>query len=90
MKLEGLLLKRAAAAKDKAEILRIFSEHFSSLLTSCPEDWEIFQSRYIAADEVRLEMPGGSLHYADGRFYRGGWDSDFQIVYHRDFCRDII
>lgn len=90
MKLEGLLLKRAAANRDVETILQIFCTHMAVLRAMGLRPWRICESYHVRANDIKLETPAGSFHYVDGRFLRGGHCSDYRIVYHPNFYMDAI
>ena len=90
MKLEGLLLKRAAANQDIETILQIFCTHVAVLKAMGPKPWRICESYDASAHEMRLETLGGSFHYINGLFRLGGHWSRYRIVYHPHFHMDSI
>lgn len=90
MKLEDLLLKRAAANRDVETILQIFCTHVAVLKAMGPKPWRICESYHVLPSDMRLEAPGGSFHYISGRFRLGGHTSDYRIVYHPHFHMDSI
>ena len=90
MKLEGLLLKRAAANRDIEAILQIFCDHLALLKSMGPRPWRICESYHVLPSDMRLETPAGSFHYISGRFRVGGHISDYRIVYHPHFYLDAL
>jgi len=91
MKLEGLMLKRAAAHRDANTILQIFSAHFSYFENGPPVDWWRFrETRYVPDDEMRLETPFGSFDYTGGLFHVGIHICDYRIVCNPGFYQDFI
>jgi hypothetical protein len=90
MKLEGLLLKRAAANQDIETILQIFSTHMPPLKVLVIKPWRICETPFTAPHTMRLETPDGSYHYTNGRFLLNGHYSDYRIVYHPHFHMDSV
>jgi hypothetical protein len=97
MKLDGLLLKRAAANRDMETILQIFCTHMAVLRTNMavlrtigPAPWRICESYDISSREMRLETLGGSFHWINGLFRLGGHWSSYRIVYHPHFYMDAV
>jgi hypothetical protein len=90
MKLDGLLLKRAAANRDTETILQIFCTHMAVLKAIGPAPWRIYESYDISSREMRLETLGGSFHYINGLFRLGGHWSSYRIVYHPHFHMDGV
>lgn len=90
MKLDRLLLKRAAALGDKSTILQIFFHHFPEISYQGTRFWSIGEDRFIPFDCIMLKTPIGSFRYSEGAFRTGIWIGSYCISYGRGFCRDAI
>lgn len=92
MKLEHLMLKRAAANGDAETILEIFSAHLPTLEEIRTKPWRIAECPVIPPRGIQLTTPIGSFHYIDGVFYSGGYysDSDYKITCNPNFYADAI
>lgn len=90
MKLDRLLLKRAAALGHKSTILQIFFYHFPEIRYQGTRFWSIGEDRFIPFDCIMLKTPSGSFSYSQGAFRMGIWIGPYCISYGRGFCRDAI
>ena len=94
MKLEDLLLRRAAANRDAETILEIFSSHLPALEEIRTKPWRVVKCPVVPPRGIRLTTPIGSFHYIDGIFYSGGYysetSSDYSITCNPNFYEDAV
>ena len=92
MKLDFLLLTRAAALGDRSTILQIFAGHFPEVRYYCNmlNNWTIMQNGWMPAYYITLETPFGSFHCSRGQFYTGDHIGAYAIIYGREFVRCAI
>ena len=92
MKLEDLLLRRAAANRDAETILEIFSSHLSALEEIRTKPWRVVECPVVPPRGIQLTTPIGSFHYIDGVFYSGGYYSysDYSITCNPNFYADAV